>query len=180
MPLTEMAEHTSNTLVQLSVMDPAKVVRGTREVEDLLSNEDAMAAATSEAIVQYETAFLSQFEVLQKRVLYSGLGFVALVCAVTGVMFMQAVISLGGRMRMLLRTVTLIPRRVAFVVKEIAQKDLDRLLEDAQDEEGIIFDTGAQGKFAIADDSDKNGKIKVESDADDAASTSGEAANTQP
>jgi len=59
MPLTEMAEHTSNTIARIAAMDPTVIRRGQQEVEDFLSNEDAMASATTAATALYEEAFLA-------------------------------------------------------------------------------------------------------------------------
>jgi len=81
------------------------------------------------------------------RVLYTGLGFVGFVFLFSGILFVRSVFSLGSRMRLLLRVATLVPRRVAHVVKEDAQKELDRMLEEMQEEEGegIILDSAGGG-----------------------------------
>lgn len=120
MPLTEMAEHTSNTIARIAAMDPSLIRRGQREVEDYFSNEDAMSGATTAATALYEKAFLKQFQVLQQQVLYTGLGFIGATIVLCGLFYTYSVRSLGYRTWLLLRAVLMVPRKIARIIRQEA------------------------------------------------------------
>jgi len=148
MSLNELAEHTVNIFVQIANMNSSQIVRGNRAVEDVLSNEDSISKAAAGATSEYQGAFLDLFDVLQNRILYTGLGFVGFVLLYSSVAFSIAVCSLGRRTRLLLRAVTLVPRRVARIIRDDAQQELNRMLEDAQDDdgEGMMLDIAKKGE----------------------------------
>lgn len=100
-------------------------------MEDYFSNEDAMSGATTAATALYEVAFLEQFQVLQRQVLYSGLAFIGATILLCGLFYTYSVRSLGYRTWLLLRAVLMVPRKIARIIRQEAQKDLDQLLEES-------------------------------------------------
>jgi len=135
MSLSQMAEHTASVMIDLGSGAPSDLTRKYIDVEDLLSNEDAMTEALQASTARYQVAFLRQFDFLQQRILYTGLGFLAAVFLISSIMYSRAVCSLGYRARLLLQAVVMIPRKIARIVQEDAQRSLNMLLEDVQEDD---------------------------------------------
>lgn len=82
--------------------------------------------------------------------LYSGLAFIGATIVLCGIFYTYAVRSLGHRTWLLLRSVLIVPRTIAKIIKLEAQKDLDELLEESQggDEEALQLENRAQAMLA--------------------------------